>query len=235
MKPIVLRGVRVNDTVFIMGDPDRVRYLSKLLDSRETVFDRRGYLVVNGTSGKHEITLASHGVGAPSASLIIEDLVANDAKTIIRLGTAGSLYEDLVEGEVVLADASGSITGSSTMKMYFQEIQPPAAPDPLLLAKIYQVLLENNVNPRILPAFSSDALYAEEEYVEAIRKAGYGVIDMETYTLYSLSRARGYRALSILVISNNIVRKTPLKNTEELATVFERIASILFSNLDKII
>ena len=234
MKPILLRNVKVNDTVFVTGDPDRVKYLSKLLDDGTRAFDRRGYLVINGTRKGHEVTLASHGVGAPSASLIIEDLVANGAKTIIRLGTAGSLYEDLVEGEIVLADASGSITGSSTIRMYFREIQPPAAPDPLLLSRVYNLFLENNVKTHILPVFSSDALHAEEKYVKAIREAGYGLIDMETHTLYSLSRSRGYRALSILVISNNIVKKTPLKDSRELANVFEKIASILLDNLDKI-
>ncbi len=232
MEPQILRGVKINDLVFVMGDPGRVMLLSKILNDWREEFNSRGYIVVNGEYRGYQVTLASHGIGCPMSAILFEELRMLGAKTIIRLGTAGALLEELMEGDIVLADPAGSFHGMCSTGMYFGDITPPASPDPFLLVKTYDLLRERGVKPYILPVFSSDTFYAEDKYIKAIREAGYRAVDMETVILYSLGRLRGYRALSILIVSNNLVRKTPLKHTLELREYFIKLFKILLENIE---
>ena len=221
MKPQVLRSVSsVNPIVITMGDPDRVLLLSKLLDEYKIVFQNRGIVVINGIYKNKSITLASHGIGCPMASIIFEELGMLGAKTIIRIGTAGSLRNDLLEGDILLAAGAGYKLAGCSTNMYSPNIHGGASPDPLLLSKIYNYLVEKGLNPRIGLVFTSDAFYSEQEIINSLIKRGFSAIDMETAILYILGWMRGWRTLSILVISNNLLRKTPLKTTMELKEKF---------------
>ncbi|MCD6195164.1 MAG: purine-nucleoside phosphorylase, partial [Staphylothermus sp.] len=62
--------------------------------------------------------------------------------------------------------------------------------------------------------------YSEQEIIDSLIKRGFSAIDMETAILYILGWMRGWKTLSILVISNNLLRKTPLKTTMELKEKF---------------
>ncbi len=221
LKPQVLKSVpSVNPIAITMGDPDRVLLLSKLLDEYKIVFHNRGIVIVNGKYRSKPVTLASHGIGCPMASIIFEELGMLGAKTIIRMGTAGSLRNDLLEGDILLAAGAGyKLTGCST-NMYSPDIHGGASPDPILLSKIYNYLVEKGLNPRIGLVFTSDAFYSEQEIIDSLIKRGFSAIDMETAILYILGWMRGWKTLSILVISNNLLRKTPLKTTMELKEKF---------------
>ena len=221
LRPQVLKSIpSVNPIAITMGDPDRVLLLSKQLDEYKIVFQNRGIVVINGRYRDKPVTLASHGIGCPMASIVFEELGMLGAKTIIRMGTAGSLRNDLLEGDILLAAGAGyKLTGCST-NMYSPDIHGGTSPDPILLSKIYNYLVEKELNPRIGLVFTSDAFYSEQEIIDSLIKRGFSAIDMETAILYILGWMRGWKTLSILVISNNLLRKTPLKTTMELKEKF---------------
>ncbi len=213
----VLRGVKgVYEVVLVMGDPDRVSMFSKLLDSYERVFDKRGILVINGGYKGLNITLASHGIGCPMASTILEELGMLGAKTFIRIGTAGSIHPSLDIGDIVLAAGAGYLLDGCASNMYSEGIHGGLSPDPILLTDLYRYLRDSGLKPYMGIVFSSDALYAEEKLVDILRKRGFIAVDMETAILYMLGWMRGWRTLSVLMISNNILEKTRLYTTEEL-------------------
>ena len=58
--------------------------------SEEIVWNRE-YRVYNVRFEGAEMTVASHGIGGPGAAICFEELIQLGAKTIIRLGTCGSL------------------------------------------------------------------------------------------------------------------------------------------------
>jgi 5'-methylthioadenosine phosphorylase len=213
----VLRGVRgVYEVALVMGDPDRVSMFSKLLDSYVRVFDKRGILVVNGSYKGLNITLASHGIGCPMASIILEELGMLGAKIFIRIGTAGSIHPSLDVGDIVLAAGAGYLLNGCASNMYSESVHGGLSPDPILLTDLYRHLRSSGLKPYIGIVFSSDALYAEEKLVSILRRRGFIAIDMETAILYMLGWMRGWRTLSVLMISNNILKKTKLYTTEEL-------------------
>ncbi len=224
---------RVPSKAVVMGDPERIDLVLELMDSWRDLGLRRGYRGIVGKIGADMIGVYSHGIGGPSASIVFEELVKAGVKTIVRLGTCGGLREDIKPGTVIVATASGvRKTGCST-NMYAGDNTPPIAPDPLLVSRIYESLKASDANVLLGPVFTSDAFYAEAPgLARELAGLGYIGIDMETAILYYLSWMRGYRAASVLIVSNNLVANTDeyLSNQDMIDTikkVFKTIAETL--------
>ena len=72
---------------------------------------------------------ATSGMGAPSASIVVNELVQAGITTIIRIGTSGSIQDHVRTGSVVIG--SGAVTNQGAA----DDIAPPRFPavaDPFL-------------------------------------------------------------------------------------------------------
>lgn len=52
------------------------------------------------------MVVASHGVGAPGAILLFQELAEAGVRTIIRFGTAGAIRPGIADGDLVIAEAA---------------------------------------------------------------------------------------------------------------------------------
>jgi 5'-methylthioadenosine phosphorylase len=93
----------VAERAIISGDPSRINQLAEMLEGAKMISDSGGFLVYTGTYKGTPVTVATHGIGGTSASIIINDLISLGVRKIIRLGTAGSLKEDIEVGDVIVA------------------------------------------------------------------------------------------------------------------------------------
>ncbi|MBR4121879.1 MAG: nucleoside phosphorylase, partial [Erysipelotrichaceae bacterium] len=73
-----------------------------------------------------KVSVTSTGIGGPSASIAMEELVTCGAKTFIRVGTCGGIDLDVVGGDLVVA--TGAIRMEGTSKEY-APIEFPAVAD----------------------------------------------------------------------------------------------------------
>ena len=202
--PYHIRASRSPERVLVTGDPTRVPWLSsQLLESPETLSESRGFPLVRGLYKGSEVAIAAHGIGGPSAAIVAEELHKIGASVVVRLGTAASLIEDLDVGDVVVASGAGSTPGGGATSLYYQGLCPPASPDPLLAVELYKAAKARFPKALMGPVFSSDSFYAEDESLaKRLKSLGFLAIEMECYTLLSLSWLRGFRSACILVISN---------------------------------
>ena len=202
--PYHIRAERAPARVLVTGDPARALWLSsELLESPETLSETRGFPLVRGTYRGSEMAIAAHGIGGPSAGIVAEELYSLGARAVVRLGTAASLSEDLKVGDVVVASGAGSTPGGGATSLYYQGLCPPASPDPLLAARLYEAARARFPRALLGPVFSSDSFYAEDEGLSRrLRSLGFSAIEMECYTLLSLSWLRGFRSACVLVVSN---------------------------------
>ncbi len=104
-----LRENEIADTIITVGDPDRVKEVSKHFDKIEVRKKNREFVSHTGYSGKKRITVISTGIGPDNIDIVLTELdaLANvDFKTrlikkekkvlkIIRIGTSGSLQSDI--------------------------------------------------------------------------------------------------------------------------------------------
>lgn len=208
MKPIHIRAKpeHIAERVLVAGDPGRIKKLSKLLEGRIVANRNRGYLIYTGTYNGARVTLATHGIGGPSAAIVLEELAMLGAKTFIRFGTAGALSPDVKMGDFVIPTEASHVPGGNATAQYFEKADFEATPDSALSEKLAKALAERSLNVHRGKVFTSDAFYAEEEgFAERHFKTGNLAVEMECAILFKLSRLRGWRSASALLISDSLV------------------------------
>jgi len=110
-----LRPEELAADIITVGDPDRVREVSKHFDQVEVTQQHREFVTHTGRLGKKRISVVSTGIGTDNIDIVFNELDALvnidfDTRTIkerlsslniIRLGTTGSLQGDIAVDEMV--------------------------------------------------------------------------------------------------------------------------------------
>ena len=102
--------------VIMPGDPKRCEKIAKYFDDPHFVADSREYVTYTGYLNGVKVSVTSTGVGGPSASIAMEELIKCGAHTFIRVGTCGGMQLDVKGGDIVVA--SGAIRMEGTSKEY---------------------------------------------------------------------------------------------------------------------
>lgn len=112
-----IRPEHLSDWIITVGDPDRVKEVSKYFDSVEFKTQKREIVTHTGTYNGKRFTVISTGMGTDNIDIVLSELdaVANlNLETgeqnaefkklhIIRLGTSGALHADIPVDQFVLS------------------------------------------------------------------------------------------------------------------------------------
>ena len=102
--------------VILPGDPKRCAKIAKYFDNPVLIADNREYVTYTGTLDGVKVSVTSTGIGGPSASIALEELVKCGADTFLRVGTCGGMQLDVMSGDIVIAQ--GAIRMEGTSKEY---------------------------------------------------------------------------------------------------------------------
>ncbi|OYT40523.1 MAG: 5'-methylthioadenosine phosphorylase [Desulfurococcales archaeon ex4484_58] len=206
----------IAENVIVVGDPGRVLIIKDLLENTRVVNEHRGLLTITGEYRGTRVTVATHGIGSPSASIVFEELGMLGAKRIVRIGTAGGLKKELRIGEVVVASSAIYTIGGCGLAQYFEGVCAPTAPHPILTTHLIETLEERGIKYYMGPVYSSDAFYAEDPgFAEKWSRHGVLAVEMEAATLFSLGWMRGWETAAVLVISDNLVAEEKYMATSQ--------------------
>ena len=111
--------------VILPGDPKRCEKIAQYFDDPKLIADSREYVTYTGTLNGEKVSVTSTGIGGPSASIAMEELVKCGADTFVRIGTCGGMQTEVKSGDVVVA--TGAIRMEGTTKEY-APIEYPAVP-----------------------------------------------------------------------------------------------------------
>ena len=125
-----LKAENIADTIFLVGDPNRVDRVSKHFDSIEFKIAKREFFTHTGYVGKKRVTVISTGIGTDNIDIVINELdaivnidqetrtVKKDIKKLqfIRLGTSGTLDADIAIDSIV---ASKMALGMDILMHYY--------------------------------------------------------------------------------------------------------------------
>ena len=112
--------------VIMPGDPKRCALIAKYFDDPKLIADNREYVTYTGTLDGTPVSVTSTGIGGPSASIAMAELVMSGADTFIRIGTCGGMDINVKSGDLVIAN--GAIRMEGTSREY-APIEFPAVPD----------------------------------------------------------------------------------------------------------
>lgn len=121
-----IRPKDVGRYVILPGDPKRCAKIAAHFEDAKLVADSREFVTYTGYLDGEKVSVTSTGIGGPSASIAMEELVRCGADTFIRVGTCGGMALDVKGGDIVIA--TGAIRMEGTSKEY-APIEFPAVAD----------------------------------------------------------------------------------------------------------
>ena len=108
------------------GDPKRCEKIAKHFEDAKLVADSREFVTYTGYLEGEKVSVTSTGIGGPSASIAMEELVQCGADTFVRVGTCGGIDLDVKGGDIVIA--TGAVRMEGTSREY-APIEYPAVAD----------------------------------------------------------------------------------------------------------
>ena len=106
----------VGKYVILPGDPKRCASIAKYFDDPVLIADNREYVTYTGYLDGEKVSVTSTGIGGPSASIAMEELVECGADTFVRVGTCGGMDLSVKGGDIIVA--TGAVRMEGTSKEY---------------------------------------------------------------------------------------------------------------------
>ena len=213
-------------TVLMPGDPLRAKYIADhYLEGARCFNTVRNMLGYTGTYHGKEISVMGGGMGMPSVGIYSYELYHfYDVESIIRIGSAGALQDELNARDIVIG------MGACTNSDYSSQYRLPGTYAPIadygLLKKAVDVAEEKGIPVKVGNILSSDIFYNDDDSVnEKWRRMGVLAVEMEAAALYMNAARAGKKALCILTISDHLFKEQSL-DARERETSFTQMMEI---------
>lgn len=217
-----------SDVCLLPGDPLRARYVAeRFLDDAALVTSVRNMEGYTGMYRDRRVSAMGTGMGIPSTLIYTTELIREYAvTTLIRVGSAGAIAEDLRLRDIVIA--AGASTDSNTNRQRFGGFDFAAIPDFALTRLLVETAEERHTPVRVGGIVSSDQFYhPRADFVALARKMGVLAAEMEAAGLFGVAAEHGVRAGAILAISDIIDDDDHLNPTEREQTLDEMLTVAL--------
>ena len=214
----------VGEYVILPGDPKRCALIAKYFDEPVLVGDSREFVTYTGYLDGVKVSVTSTGIGGPSASIAMEELVKCGARTFIRVGTCGGMDINVKGGDLVIA--SGAIRFEGTSKEY-APIEFPAVADIEIVNALIKASKKLQFNYHVGVVQCKDSFYGQHrpetlpnsfELInkwDAWVKLGTKASEMESAALFVVASYLGVRCGSVLLaVANQERAKLGLENRQ---------------------
>ena len=193
----------------LSGDPERSAHIATevLADGRALSRNRGLDTFVAHLPGGRPVVCATSGMGAPSMSIVVNELVQAGITTIIRIGTSGSIQDHVAVGSVVIGSAALTNQGAADD---IAPVQYPAAADPFLTVALAEAAAGAGVDHHVGVMASADTFFEGQErsessanphlqrrlrgMVDEYRSLGVLNFEMEAGTLFKMGGVYGFAA-----------------------------------------
>ena len=220
-------------TVLMPGDPLRAKFIAEnYLDDPVCYNEVRGMLGFTGTYKGVPVSVQGSGMGMPSIGIYSWELFNEyDVENIIRVGTAGSIADNVSLRDVVIG------MSASTNSAYASQYRLPGTYAPTASWKLLSAAVKSAEEQRsrfhVGNILSSDTFYDDANSLADWQKMGVLAIEMEAAALYMNAARAGKNALCILTVSD-----CPLKGesttAEERQTTFRSMMEIALETAIKV-
>ena len=189
--------------------------------------NKKVLLQINSVANWGSIGKDAEGIGKAAISRGWESYIAfgrwsNPSEShLIRIGTAGSMQEDVKLRDVVIGMAASTDSNINNLRFNGANYAPTASPK--LFLKAHEEGLKKGLNIKAGNILTSDTFYGDDpDGWKKWAKFGILCVEMEAAQLYTLAAKYNVNALTILTISDSLV-------TGETTTSEER--QLTFNNM----
>ena len=225
----------IASNILMCGDPLRAKHIAQTyLEDYKEVCNTRNMLGFTGYYKGKRISVLSHGMGIPSAGIYTYELLNEyNVKTIIRIGTCGTISEDIDIREMVLGTSSFSISNyvfeenkDNTKIMY---------PDEDLNKLIEEEAKEENIELKKTRILTSDNFYGEAIMAKFAReKFDCGVAEMESFVVFYNAKRFNAKAACLLTVVDSQIKEDILVSPEERETGLTKMTELALNTIIKV-
>lgn len=200
---VQLRPQDVGKYAIVPGPRDRLEVLMKKLENPVKNFSFMEYTMYTGTFEGIKVTGINGGRFSTDTSITTEVMCNAGIPNIIRVGTCGSMDENIKIGDLFVVD---EVIRGDGVTPYYVDKDFKTKSDKKLSDLLVEIAQGMGLTIHRGKAWTTDALLREtREIVEAKRKEGARAVDMVSSTLLTICQTYNIKACSILAVSDNVV------------------------------
>ena len=200
---VQLRPQDVGKYALVPGPKDRLEVLMKKLENPVKNFSFMEYTMYTGNFEGIKLTAINGGRFSTDTSITTEVMCNAGIQNIIRVGTCGSLDENIKVGDLFVVD---EVIRGDGVTPYYVDKNFKTVSDKKISDTMYEIAKGMGLNVHRGLCWTTDALLREtRDIVEAKRKEGAKVVDMVSSTLLTIAQTYNIKAGSILAVSDNVV------------------------------
>jgi purine-nucleoside phosphorylase len=193
------------------------------------VNEHRGLLGFTGTFRGVPVSVQTSGMGTPSLSIVVEELLRLGARRLIRVGTCGGIAMGLQTGDLVIATASCPVDGATTTYLHGERYAPAADFD--LTRALVDAAAAQGVEVQTGLVASVDVFYnTDDDYAKRWRDRGVLAFEMEASALFFLAARAGVQAACALTVSDVLSEEVSPEETylplDELELAIDRMIDV---------
>jgi len=204
MDMVQLRPEDIGPYAIVPGPKERLDGLLKQLENPLKNFSFMEYTMYTGMFEGTKITAINGGRFSADTGITTEILCHAKPKCMIRIGSCGSLREDIKIGDLFVADSALRGDGVTPYYVKDEDFQPSA--DAELTEKLIETARASGHTVHKGKVWSTDAILREtrQHVGDAIEK-GATAVDMVTSTFLTLCQIYEIPAIVILAVSDNVI------------------------------
>ncbi|MDR1278532.1 MAG: purine-nucleoside phosphorylase [Treponema sp.] len=223
---IAAKPGEIAEAILLPGDPLRAKFIAENFLEKPVCYTQvRNILGYTGLYKGRRVSVQGTGMGIPSISIYAHELFRDyGVQRAIRIGTAGSIRENVRLRDLVLAVSACTDSGVNSIRFGGKSYAPTASFT--LLKTAYDIALTRGWDPKAGPIVSSDTFYTEDpDEWKLWAKFGCLALEMECAELYTLAAKYGREALCLLTISDSLITHEQT-SAEERQTAFTRMMEV---------
>jgi len=193
--------------LLLPGDPARAARIAERLDEAREIAKNREFHSYCGLYKGIPVGVLSTGIGAPSAAIACEEAIRAGAKVLIRVGTAGSLQDEVQDGDLVVALGAARCEGTTPRLL---PIEMPALSHPEVAAALAAAARAQGARMHQGVVVTLDLFYRGvlDLGLDLFSRAGALAVEMECAAVFCVAALRGAQAGAILAIDGDARRAT---------------------------
>ena len=217
--------------VLLPGDPNRARRISERFDagSVRQVNEHRALYGYTGTYQGTPVSVQTSGMGTPSLSIVVEELLRLGAKQLIRVGTCGGIGRGIRTGDLVIATAACPTDGATSTYLHGEGYAPAA--DFALTRALVEAAEGAGIAARTGLVASVDVFYnPDDDYAQRWRDRGVLAFEMEASALFYLAARSDVQAACALTVSDVLSEEVTTEESylplDELDRAIDRMIDV---------
>jgi len=204
------------ESILLPGDPLRAKFIAEtFLKEYKEVTNVRNILGFTGEYHGKRVSVMGTGMGIPSISIYAKELITEyKVKSLIRVGSCGSVADHLELGDVVVGVGASTDSKVNRFRFFDSDFSATASWD--LLHNFVHSAEKLKKTIHVGNIFSGELFYdprAEKKF-EALKSMGILAVEMEAAGLYGVAAEYGAEALAVATVSDVISKELRMSSEE---------------------